>query len=96
MLTKTGQIRHDDKCLMYGGGNSIAVKDKLMLTFCHENPSQKWSYHEETAKISDEHQLIHSSGYCLEMLDDKHNLIMNKCDNSNPRQIWKWKKRNDS
>ena len=43
--------------------------------------------------MANENDLIyHESGFCLEIMEDKESLVMAKCDKTNKRQVWTWKK----
>lgn len=90
MLSKFQEIRRDDKCMDYAGGeHNLGVKDKIMIYICHgQGGNQNW--------LMEENGLIkHSSGFCIEILQDKSSIVMQRCDASNQRQIWQWKKRDE-
>ncbi|XP_037914101.1 putative polypeptide N-acetylgalactosaminyltransferase 9 isoform X1 [Hermetia illucens] len=77
MLSKTGEIRRDEACLDYAGHD-------VVLYPCHgAKGNQFWSYQGETK------QLQHgSSGKCLAIDEQKSKILMEECDDSNPRQMW--------
>ena len=87
MLSKLGEIRRDEKCLDYAGGSqNLGVHDKIIAYVCHgQQGNQNWW-------MEDDGLIHHDSGFCLEMLDDKKNLVMAECDKNNSRQKWIWKK----
>jgi hypothetical protein len=93
LFTKNGEIRYDQRCLtFYGSPSDLGVKDKIRLGACNLFVDE-WMYSEKTKKAVDEHHIIHRTGNCLEIHEDNINLVLQKCDPSNSRQIWSWKKR---
>jgi hypothetical protein len=42
--------------------------------------------------MDDDGLIHHSSEVCLEMHEDKVNLVTNECNKNNPRQKWTWEK----
>jgi len=89
MLSKMSEMRRDEKCLDYAGGASqLGVKDRIMVFTCHgQGGNQKW-------KMNESNLIQHESGFCIEMLEDKASIVMQRCDAKNPRQVWRWKSRN--
>ena len=87
MLSKTGEIRRDEKCLDYSGGTqNIGVKNKIVALNCHgQQGNQNWW-------MEDDGLIHHDTGYCIEILDDKTSLVMGVCDKHNAHQKWIWKK----
>ena len=87
MMSKHGEIRRDEHCLDYAGGaSSLGERDKIFTYTCHsQGGNQKWTVEDGLIR--------HQSGYCIEIDSDKVGIYMQKCDPSNPRQVWKWKKR---
>jgi hypothetical protein len=69
-------------------GSDMGSTDKVWIQDCDLlKLSQRWAYTEDQ-------QIRHNStGSCLELLDDKASLMLQVCDASNQRQVWKWKKR---
>ena len=86
-MSKNWEIRRDEYCLDYAGGvSSLGERGKIVTYPCHnQGGNQKWTI--------DNGLIRHKSGYCIEISSDKAGIYMEKCDPSNPRQIWKWKKR---
>ncbi|XP_074659676.1 polypeptide N-acetylgalactosaminyltransferase 5-like [Tubulanus polymorphus] len=81
LLSKNGEIRRDEKC--------VDLSEKGLLIFiCHGTKgNQEWNYRQDQ-------RLEHvATGKCLEMGDDKNVLLANKCDESNDRQVWFWKRK---
>ncbi len=91
LMTKQGEIRKDDYCVDYPGGDQrLGQKDNLLMYQCHgKGGNQKWTMEEDGL-------LKHASGYCIEISVDGKGLFASKCDSTNQRQIWKWKKRQQS
>lgn len=90
MMSKMNEIRRDEKCFDYSGGAALlGVKDKIFILTCHnQGGNQRWY-------VTDDYQIKHESGYCIEMSDDNVSIFMQNCDKNNQRQIWKWKKRDN-
>jgi polypeptide N-acetylgalactosaminyltransferase len=89
MLSKNGEIRRDEHCFDYSGGKgNLGLKDKIFTYNCHsQGGNQKWKMEND--------QIIHESGYCIEISPDKVSIIMQVCNPDNIYQKWKWKKRNE-
>jgi hypothetical protein len=87
MMSKLGEIRRDEHCFDYSEGKaSLGKRDKIFTFSCHgQQGNQKWEMNNGLIK--------HQSGFCLEIDSDKVGIYMQTCDPSNPRQLWKWKKR---
>jgi len=83
------EMRRDEKCLDYAGGaGQLGVKDRIMVYTCHgQGGNQKW-------KMNENNLIEHESGFCIEMLEDRASIVMQRCDAKNPRQVWRWKSRN--
>lgn len=77
MLSKSGEIRRDDACLDYAGHD-------VVLYPCHgAKGNQFWSFQAGSK------QLTHgSSGKCLAINESKTKVLMEECEDSNPRQMW--------
>lgn len=88
MMSKLGEIRRDEHCFDYAGGRAmLGQKDKIFTYSCHsQGGNQKWT-------VLDNGLIKHESGFCIEMGEDKVSIYMQTCDSENPRQVWKWKKR---
>lgn len=85
-FSKNNEIRRDDYCVDYPGGNGGKNKPDQIITYpCHgERGNQEWQYMKNQ-------QIKHTlSGYCIE-LNQKNKLIMNDCDSNSERQKWYWK-----
>lgn len=86
MLSKAGEIRRDDGCLDYSGG------DHVIIYPCHgQKGNQEWQYREDNA-------VFHvNTQKCAEVSADGKSLQMRKCTGTD-RQIWYWKrvKKSDS
>lgn len=87
-MSKLGEIRRDEHCFDYAGGRAmLGQKDKIFTYSCHsQGGNQKWT-------VLDNGLIKHESGFCIEMGEDKVSIYMQTCDSENPRQVWKWKKR---
>ncbi|CAF1164398.1 unnamed protein product [Adineta ricciae] len=75
MLTPTGEIRRDDGCLQYSGGETDMDKeDKVLIMRCDEkNRNQNWVYTEDL-------QLHHPvSDLCMATYTDVNHIKMQKC-----------------
>lgn len=90
MLSKNGEVRRDEHCFDYSAGRGgLGQKDKIFTYSCHgQGGNQKWRVEND--------QIIHDSGFCIEMDRDKAGIFMQNCDINNQRQLWKWKKRDTS
>ncbi|RUS86465.1 hypothetical protein EGW08_005780 [Elysia chlorotica] len=80
MLSKSGEIRRDDGCLDYSGGDGVIIYP------CHgQKGNQEWQYREDNA-------LFHvNTQKCAEVSTDGKALQMKKCTGID-RQIWYWKR----
>lgn len=78
MLSREGEIRRDEACLDYSGGD-------VVLFPCHGSKgNQFWTYNQKT------HQIRHgSSEKCLAINAAKDKPIMEECDSHKERQRWK-------
>ncbi|KAK6620257.1 putative polypeptide N-acetylgalactosaminyltransferase 9 [Polyplax serrata] len=77
MLSKAGEIRRDEACLDYAGQDVI-------LYPCHGSKgNQFWHYNPDTNLI--QHG---SSKKCLTLANSKQKLLMEDCDEMEPRQKW--------
>lgn len=85
MLSKHGEIRRDEHCFDYALGKSgRGQSDKIFTYLCHsQGGNQKW-------EVTDDGQIKHESGLCIEMDRSKVKIFMQDCDKNNPLQIWKW------
>ncbi|CAG5120831.1 unnamed protein product, partial [Candidula unifasciata] len=81
MMSKAGEIRRDDGCLDYAGGDNVIIYP------CHsQKGNQEWKYTEDNA-------LQHlNTQKCAEVSLDGKNLTMRKCSGID-RQIWLWKRK---
>lgn len=88
MLSKRGEIRRDEHCFDFAmTKHNKNQPDKIFTYVCHsQGGNQKW-------EMTDERQIRHDSGLCIEMDRNKVKIVMNDCDKNNPLQIWKWQKR---
>ena len=87
LMNKEGAIFRDDLCFDYPGGEGqLGQKDKIILWRCNLWKTQKWAFQDGLLKHAD-------SGACIELAQDKRNLIMAKCNQTNTAQLWSWKKR---
>lgn len=79
MLSKEGEIRRDEACLDYAGGEDV------ILFPCHGSKgNQFWTYKEYTS------QLLHGSSHkCLSINENRDKVIMEECDTDSKRQKWK-------
>jgi hypothetical protein len=86
-LSKNDEIRSDELCFDYSGGQkNLGLKNKIITYICHSyGGNQKWRIEND--------QIIHESGYCIEISQDKVNIIMQVCNPDNIYQKWQWKKR---
>lgn len=77
MLSKEGEIRRDEACLDYSGGD-------VVLFPCHGSKgNQYWTYNQKTK------QLRHgSSEKCLAINSAKNKPVMEECDSHKERQRW--------
>lgn len=81
MLSKNGEIRRDDGCLDFSGGESVIVYP------CHgQKGNQEWLYREDNT-------IYHSNTQkCMEVSLDGQKLLMKTCTGID-RQIWQWKRK---
>lgn len=81
MLSKNSEIRRDDGCLDYSGGESVIIYP------CHgQKGNQEWHYREDNT-------LLHvNTNKCMEVSVDGQKLLMKSCSGID-RQIWKWKRK---
>ena len=88
MMSKTNEIRKDERCLDYAEGESgLGNKLKVVTFGCHsQGGNQYWT-------LDNDSLLVHKSGFCLELLEKNDALAMNRCNATNVRQQWIWKKR---
>ncbi|XP_056008170.1 polypeptide N-acetylgalactosaminyltransferase 5-like isoform X1 [Ostrea edulis] len=84
MLSKNGEIRRDDGCLDYSGGESVIVYP------CHgQKGNQEWQYREDNS-------IYHANTQkCMEVSVDGQKLTMKTCTGVD-RQIWTWKRKSPS
>lgn len=84
--SKMNEIRIDGACLDYPGGKKHMDKPKKVITYpCHgSRGNQVWLYNEDKSILHEASQL------CLKT--DGFDLMMSKCDPSDPNQIWTWDK----
>nr|XP_022303329.1 polypeptide N-acetylgalactosaminyltransferase 5-like isoform X2 [Crassostrea virginica] len=84
MLSKNGEIRRDDGCLDYSGGESVIVYP------CHgQKGNQEWQYREDNS-------IYHANTQkCMETSVDGQKLTMKTCSGVD-RQIWTWKRKSPS
>ncbi|KAL5006593.1 hypothetical protein ScPMuIL_015399 [Solemya velum] len=81
MLSKNNEIRRDDGCLDYSGGENIIIYP------CHgQKGNQEWEYKEDNT-------VVHANtGKCMEVSYDGQKLTMKQCTGID-RQIWSWKRK---
>lgn len=81
MLSKNGEIRRDDGCLDFSGGESIIIYP------CHgQKGNQEWTYREDNT-------IQHvNTNKCMMVSVDGQKLLMDKCTGID-RQIWTWKRK---
>lgn len=81
MLSKGGEIRRDDGCLDYSGGESVIIYP------CHsQKGNQEWVYREDNT-------ILHANTQkCMEVSVDGQKLLMRTCSGID-RQLWQWKKK---
>ncbi|CAF0988044.1 unnamed protein product [Rotaria sp. Silwood1] len=88
LMSKLFEIRREEKCLDYPGGQSELGKPGKVVSFsCHSmQGNQMWTYENDI--------LRHASGFCIELSskNDK-DIFMSNCDPTNNYQKWFWKKR---
>ncbi|XP_052683006.1 polypeptide N-acetylgalactosaminyltransferase 5-like isoform X2 [Crassostrea angulata] len=84
MLSKNGEIRRDNGCLDYSGGESVIVYP------CHgQKGNQEWQYREDNS-------IYHANTQkCMETSVDGQKLTMKTCTGID-RQIWTWKRKSPS
>jgi len=85
MLSKTGEIRRDEACLDYAGADVI-------LYPCHGSKgNQYWQYDHDT------NTLRHgASRRCLAINSKRDKLVMEECNQEQPRQRWRFQTYNPS
>ncbi|KAK6166779.1 hypothetical protein SNE40_023401 [Patella caerulea] len=81
MLSKNSEIRRDDGCLDYSGGEDVIIYP------CHgQKGNQEWQYRADNT-------LFHvNTQKCAEVSVDGKKLLMKHCTGVD-RQLWKWKKK---
>ncbi|XP_052797726.1 polypeptide N-acetylgalactosaminyltransferase 5-like isoform X2 [Mya arenaria] len=81
MLSKNGEIRRDDGCLDFSGGESVIIYP------CHgQKGNQEWNYREDNT-------VIHvNTNKCMTVSLDGQKLQMEKCTGID-RQLWTWKRK---
>ncbi|CAF3752640.1 unnamed protein product [Adineta steineri] len=88
LMSKTFEIRREEKCLDYAGGQGELKKPGKVVSFtCHSmQGNQMWKYEDD--------MLRHASGFCIELSqgNDK-DVFMSNCEATNQYQKWFWKKR---
>ncbi|CAF0970673.1 unnamed protein product [Adineta ricciae] len=88
LMSKTFEIRREDKCLDYAGGhNELRKPGKITSFTCHSmQGNQMWTYEND--------MLRHASGFCVELssTNDK-DISMAPCEPTNQYQKWFWKQR---
>uniref|UniRef100_A0A0N5ADE3 Polypeptide N-acetylgalactosaminyltransferase n=1 Tax=Syphacia muris TaxID=451379 RepID=A0A0N5ADE3_9BILA len=86
MLSKAGEIRRDEYCIDFTGSGPPVTYE------CHgSRGNQMWEYNDKTGR------LFHpTSNKCLELSADNKSLVMNTCDESNTRQLWKFQNYNET
>lgn len=99
MLSKAGEIRRDEACLDYSGGDVVlypchgskgnqvserGLKRQLWILHKFSEFPQYWVYNTET------NQLRHgSSDKCLSMTENKKKIVMEECNKHKEPQKWK-------
>jgi hypothetical protein len=103
-MSKTFEIRREEKCLDYAGGQGELGKPGKILSFsCHAmQGNQMWTYEVnfelqkriESNIYFQNDMLKHASGFCVELssTNDK-DVFMSTCEPTNQYQKWFWKKR---
>jgi polypeptide N-acetylgalactosaminyltransferase len=91
MMSKSNEIRREEICFAYAGAmTALGQKDSIQTSKCSNNGqlsvNQKW-------EMTNEGQLKHESGFCIELSANGIDVSMGKCDKENLRQLWKCKKR---
>lgn len=88
LMSKTFEIRREEKCLDYAGGHDDLKKPGKIVSFtCHGmQGNQMWTYENDMIR--------HASGFCVEISskNDK-DMFMSTCEPTNLYQKWFWKKR---
>lgn len=84
MLSKNNEIRRDDGCLDYSGGDNVIIYP------CHgQHGNQEWQYREDRT-------VLHvNTQKCMEVAIDGKTLLMKPCTGTD-RQIWHWKRKTTS
>jgi polypeptide N-acetylgalactosaminyltransferase len=88
LMSKTFEIRREEKCLDYAGGQSELHKPGKIVSFnCHSmQGNQMWTYEND--------MLRHASGFCVELSSENNkDIYMAMCEPTNEYQKWFWKKR---
>ena len=87
MLSKTGEFRKAVHCLDYAGrGTDLGQNETILTQNCHGLRANQLWYVRESGQIQ------HDSGFCVEVGASNRSVLMNRCNSSNVRQLWKWKK----
>ena len=88
MMSKQGQILRDEICLdVYSAENIYTGKKNQVYTFqCDNVSTQNWTFDVDIIRHQD-------SQHCLELSQDKEEIILRKCDSNTTRQKWMWNKR---
>ncbi|ESO90718.1 hypothetical protein LOTGIDRAFT_123129, partial [Lottia gigantea] len=81
MMSKNNEIRRDDGCLDYSGGENVIIYP------CHgQRGNQEWQYREDNT-------VFHvNTQKCAEVSVDGKKLMVRPCTGVD-RQIWKWKRK---
>lgn len=84
MLSKHDEIRRDDGCLDYSGGDNVIIYP------CHgQHGNQEWQYREDRT-------VFHvNTQKCMEVAIDGKTLLMKPCSGID-RQIWHWRRKSTS
>ncbi|CAJ0578510.1 unnamed protein product, partial [Mesorhabditis spiculigera] len=85
MYSKDGEIRRDESCIDFAGA-------EVMIFPCHGmKGNQEWKYDNNASK------LLHvPTGKCLGMTHDGSQLLMQKCDDGDAYQKWRFKEYNEA
>jgi hypothetical protein len=83
MFCENGQVKRDDECLEYAGdAEKLGEQRQLVGKECNEETrDQLWIY--------DKGQILHNSGFCLALSEDRRFVYMDECSH-NDSQMWKW------
>ncbi|XP_046349821.1 polypeptide N-acetylgalactosaminyltransferase 5-like isoform X1 [Haliotis rufescens] len=81
MMSKGGEVRRDDGCLDYSGGDDVIIYP------CHgQKGNQEWQYKEDNT-------ILHvNTQKCAEVSIDGKKLQMRPCSGID-RQLWQWKRK---